>query len=215
NMPEELLDVELEKSNVLLLGPSGCGKTLLARTLARVVDVPFAMADATTLTQAGYVGEDVESVLFKLYAAANYDAAAAQCGIVFLDEVDKIARRGEGASLARDVSGEGVQQAMLRMLEGAVVSVPDKGARKGARGDSVLLDTTHILFLCAGAFVGLDRIVADRLAAASIGFGARVRARGPLLDRSKRQGPPGKSDEGTKALGAPPAEPAEAEAAVG
>lgn len=169
-----LEDVELDKTNVLLLGPTGSGKTLMAKTLARLVKVPIVIADATCLTQAGYVGEDVESVLFKLYQASGFDIEATQRGIVYIDEIDKISRKNATMNIARDVSGEGVQQALLKMLEGNVVSVPEKGGRKNPRDDCVAIDTSNILFICGGAFAGVEKIIAARTCPSSIGFGANM-----------------------------------------
>ena len=176
-MQSDDADIELQKSNILLLGPTGCGKTLLAQTLARILNVPFAIADATALTEAGYVGEDVENILLKLIQAADFDIKKAETGIIYIDEVDKIARKADNPSITRDVSGEGVQQALLKILEGTVASVPPQGGRKHPHQEFLSIDTTNILFICGGAFSGLEKIIGKRIGKNAVGFGAHVRSR--------------------------------------
>jgi ATP-dependent Clp protease ATP-binding subunit ClpX len=184
-MGQDEEDVELQKSNILLLGPTGCGKTLLAQTLARILNVPFAIADATALTEAGYVGEDVENILLKLIQAADFDIKKAETGIIYIDEVDKIARKADNPSITRDVSGEGVQQALLKILEGTVASVPPQGGRKHPHQEFLSIDTTNILFICGGAFAGLEKIIGKRIGKSAVGFGATLRARTGADDLSE------------------------------
>ena len=205
-------EVELQKSNILLLGPTGCGKTLLAQTLARILNVPFAIADATALTEAGYVGEDVENILLKLIQAADFDIKKAETGIIYIDEVDKIARKADNPSITRDVSGEGVQQALLKILEGTVASVPPQGGRKHPHQEFLSIDTTNILFICGGAFAGLDKIIERRIGKNTVGFGADVRSRNSerergALDPGDARGPDRRSGSSPSSSAGSPSSP--------
>ena len=192
-------DIELQKSNILLLGPTGCGKTLLAQTLARILNVPFAIADATALTEAGYVGEDVENILLKLIQAADYDVKKAETGIIYIDEVDKIARKADNPSITRDVSGEGVQQALLKILEGTTASVPPQGGRKHPHQEFLTIDTTNILFICGGAFANLDKVIERRIGHKGVGFGAHDRVQGRPRPRRAVRALPARGPDAVRA----------------
>ena len=198
-MQSDDTDIELQKSNILLLGPTGCGKTLLAQTLARILNVPFAIADATALTEAGYVGEDVENILLKLIQAADYDVKKAETGIIYIDEVDKIARKADNPSITRDVSGEGVQQALLKILEGTTASVPPQGGRKHPHQEFLTIDTTNVLFICGGAFANLDKVIERRIGHKGVGFGAHDRVQGRSRPRRAVRALPARGPDAVRA----------------